>query len=167
MTVSVQPESREDADSIRSVHLAAFPTALEADLVQALHDDCDSEVSLIAKDGGKVVGHVLLSRMKVEGDGRDYRAVALGPVAVLPERQREGIGGTLIEESLKRAKELGCELAFVLGEPAYYQRFGFDPKTAAPFASPYSGEFFMAKSFGATLPSSGTATYASAFAELA
>jgi putative acetyltransferase len=166
MTVLIQPESWDDADGIRAVHLAAFPTTLEADLVKALHDDFDSEISLVARDDGQIVGHVLLSRMKVEGDGREYRALGLAPVAVLPERQRQGIGRELIDEALARAEKLGEELIFVLGEPEYYERFGFDPKTAAPFASPYAGAYFMARSFGASLPSSGTADYAPAFAKL-
>jgi putative acetyltransferase len=166
VTVRIQPENWEDEAGIRAVHLAAFPTPLEADLVRALHDDLDSVISLVARDGGNVVGHVLLSRMKVEGDGREYRALGLAPVAVTPDRQGQGIGSELIEDALRRAERLGEELVFVLGEPDYYQRFGFDPKSAAPFASPYSGPHFMAKSFAAELPSSGTASYAPAFARI-
>ncbi len=166
MSLRVQPESREDSDGIRAVHLAVFPTPAEADLVQMLHDDLDSQISLVAKDGAQVVGHVMLSRMQVEGDGRSYRALGLGPVAVIPELQRRGVGSALIDEAMRLAEQRGEEIVFLLGEPDYYRRFGFSREAAAPFASPYAGPYFMAKSFGSPLPASGTAAYAPAFAQL-
>ena len=158
----IRPETGDDEDAIRKVSLAAFPTAQEADLVQQLREDADSELSLVADDEGAIVGHVLLSRMNVEGDGRPYRAVGLGPVAVIPERQREGIGGALIEEVVRRAQDRGEEIVFLLGEPDYYRRFGFSAEAAAPFASPYAGPYFMAKAF-VPLPDKGEAAYARAF----
>jgi putative acetyltransferase len=92
--------------------------------------------------------------------------LGLAPVAVRPEFQRQGVGTALIRNALKRAEEIGEELVFVVGEPGYYARFDFAAETAAPFASPYAGRFFMAKSFGASLPASGTAAYAPAFESL-
>ena len=166
MSFRIQPEGWEDSDGIRAVHLAAFPTAAEADLVKMLHDDLDSEISLVAKDGPQVVGHVMLSRMRVEGDGRTYRALGLGPVAVIPELQGQGIGSALIDEAMRLAEQRGEEMVFLVGEPDYYRRFGFSAEAAAPFASPYSGPYFMAKSIGSPLPASGTAAYAPAFAKL-
>ena len=166
MSFRIQPESSEDSDGIRAVHLAAFPTAAEADLVKMLHDDLDSEISLVAKDGPQVVGHVMLSRMQAEGDGRTYRALGLGPVAVVPELQRQGIGSALIDESIRLAEQRGEEIVFLVGEPDYYRRFGFSPEAAAPFASPYAGPYFMAKAFGSPPPASGTAAYPPAFAKL-
>ena len=166
MSLRVQPESREDSDAIRVVHLAAFPTPAEANLVKMLHEDGDAEISLVAKDGAQVVGHVMLSRMQVEGGGRRYRALGLGPVAVIPELQRRGVGSALIDEAMRLAEQRGDEIVFLLGEPDYYCRFGFSPEAAAPFASPYAGPYFMAKSFGSPLPASGMAAYASAFAKL-
>ena len=152
MSLRVQPANAEDSDGIRAVHLAAFPTASEADLVKMLHDDLDSEISLVAKDDARVVGHVMLSRMRVEGDGRTYRALGLGPVAVIPELQGRGVGSRLIEEAMRLAEQREEEIVFLLGEPDYYRRFGFSPEAAAPFASPYAGPYFMAKSFGSPLP---------------
>ena len=166
MSLRVQPENAEDSDGIRAVHLAAFPTPAEADLVKMLQDDRDAEISLVAKDGVQVVGHVMLSRMQVEGDGRTYRALGLGPVAVIPELQGRGVGSGLIEEAMRLAEQREEEIVFLLGEPDYYRRFGFSPEAAAPFASPYAGPYFMAKSFGSPLPASGTAAYAPAFAKL-
>ena len=166
MNLRVQPENAEDSDGIRAVHLAAFPTPAEADLVKMLHEDLDSEISLVAKDGAQVVGHVMLSRMQVEGDGRGYRALGLGPVAVIPELQGRGVGSALIEEAMCVAEQRGEEIVFLLGEPDYYRRFGFSLEAAATFASAYAGPYFMAKSFGSPLPASGTAAYAPAFAKL-
>ena len=165
MSVRIRPETGGDQESIRAVNVAAFPTSQEADLVQALHDDFDSVISLVAEDEGNVVGHVLLSRMRVEGDGRQIRALGLAPISVLPDRQAQGVGSALIDEALRRAEESGEEMIFLVGEPGYYRRFGFSAEAAAPFASPYAGPYFMARAF-VPLPQSGKADYAAAFEEL-
>jgi putative acetyltransferase len=124
-------------------------------------------LSLVAVEEGLIVGHVLISRMQAEGDGRPYRAVGLAPVAVLPERQKQGIGSVLIREALDRLRAQGEEIVFLVGESAYYRRFGFDAATAAPFASPYAGPYFMALALGdIDLPAAGRADYAPAFAGL-
>jgi putative acetyltransferase len=164
----VRPETGDDAAAIEGVHLAAFPTCAEADLVRRLHEDFDSEISLVAEQGGAIVGHVMLSRMEVTGDGEPIRALGLGPVGVLPGHQGAGIGGALIESALAVARTLGEELVFVLGEPAYYERFGFTAATARPFASPYAGPYFLALALrpGAASPASGSASYAPAFSKL-
>ena len=163
----VRPAGPGDAAGIRAVERAAFPTSAEADLVERLERSGDVVVSLVAEREGEIVGHVLLSRMRVVGEGRDYRALGLGPVAVAPPWQRRGIGSGLIEGALAIAEATGEELVFVLGEPEYYSRFGFTERTAAPFASPYSGPFLMALTLGgARLPRTGSAEYARAFAEL-
>ena len=169
MSVSTEVRASVPGDdhAIRAVHLAAFPTALEADLVDQLQRDGAVVLSLVATEDGRVVGHVLISRMTAEGDGRAYRAVGLAPIAVLPERQRTGIGAQLIREAVTRLREQGEEFVFLVGEPDYYCRFGFDAATAAPFASPYAGPYFMALALnGAELPASGRADYAPAFADL-
>ena len=164
---SVRPASPSDAAAIRAVHLAAFPTSAEAELVGMLERDGDAVVSLVAEQEGEIVGHALLSRMRASGDGRDYRALGLGPVAVAPGWQRRGIGSGLIEGALAIAEATREEIVFVLGEPEYYGRFGFAQATAAPFASPYAGPFLMALTLrGAQLPRAGSAEYARAFAEL-
>jgi putative acetyltransferase len=166
VSLHIRPEAGGDDKAIRALLLAAFPTNAEAELVRMLHEDRDSEISLVAEETDGILGHVMLSRMKAEGDGRTYRALGLGPVAVVPKRQGQGIGAALIGEALRRAEAIGEEILFVLGEPAYYGRFGFSAEAAAPFASPYAGPHFMAKTFGATLPSSGRTDYAPAFARL-
>jgi putative acetyltransferase len=156
-----------DAAAIRAVHLGAFPTPAEADLVEQLLAEGDSVVSLAAEEEGKVVGHLLLSRMSVSGDGRDYRALGLAPVGIVAQRQGAGLGSALIRAALEQAASLGEEIVFVLGSPAYYGRFGFRAEEAAPFASPYAGPHLMALRLrDVPLPGSGHADYAPAFAAL-
>jgi putative acetyltransferase len=166
--VDVRPATPGDADGVRQVHLSAFESSLEADLVERLGLDGDAAISLVAADGEAMIGHILFSRMTAEADGRSVDALGLAPVAVLPVRQRQGIGTDLIEAGLDAARLLGTQIVFVVGEPDYYGRFGFAAETAAPFASPYAGEYFQAKVLrnDFTLPASGRVDYAPAFAEM-
>ncbi|HEU0100252.1 MAG TPA: N-acetyltransferase [Allosphingosinicella sp.] len=168
MSLLVRPEAGGDVEAIRNVHLAAFLDSAEADLVDRLRGDFDSEISLVAEQGGEIVGHVMLSRMSVSGGGQVFRALGLGPVGVLPGSQGSGVGSALIRSALGIAGTLGEEVVFVLGEPDYYSRFGFSAEAAAPFASPYSGPFFMALWLHppAEPPAAGSAAYAPAFGAL-
>ena len=86
----------------------------------------------------------MLSWLTVRVEGRPPRAVALAPLAVLPERQRQGIGSRLVAASIEAARGLGVEAIVVLGHPAYYPRFGFSAAAAQQLASPFSGNAFMA-----------------------
>jgi len=164
----IRPAEPEDAAGIRAVHEAAFPTAAEAGLVEALIREGDAIVSLVDERQGEIVGHILLSRMQVAADGRALRALGLGPVGVLPGFQGGGIGGALIEAGLAIARATGEEIVFLLGEPDYYGRFGFSAAAAAPFASSYAGPFFLALALRPdfAVPAAGDAAYARAFADL-
>ena len=163
--VEVRAATPGDLDAIRRIHLAAFPTAVEADLVEKLVHQGDAVVSLVASDRGKLVGHILFSRMQAQCDGRAIDALGLAPVAVLPDRQREGIGSALIQAGLSEARVVGAEIVFVLGEPVFYGRFGFDAAMAAPFASAYAGPYLQVKALSPEFipPSDGSADYAAAF----
>jgi len=127
----IRDEGPADAPAVRAVVEAAFGRPLEADLIDRLRQDGDAAVPLVAVDGGEVVGHVLLSAMAAP-----FRALA--PVSVAPHRQRSGVGTRLIRAGLDRAGDGGWRGVFVLGDPAYYRRFGFDP-AARGFASAYAG----------------------------
>ena len=166
--MTVRIATTGDAQGIRQVHRAAFPTDLEADLVERLERNGDAVISLVAEEEGAIVGHILFSRMMAQADGRELSALGLAPVAVRPERQGSGVGASLIEEGISAARQSGTEMLFVLGEPAYYGRFGFDAGTAKPFASPYAGPYFQAMALqdGFSTPASGRADYARAFAEI-
>jgi putative acetyltransferase len=164
MTPAIRDETPADVAVIRAVNEAAFAGAQEADLVDALRRDGDLVLSLVADAGDAVVGHVAFSRMQIDDEGTSAPAIALAPVAVLPTQQRRGIGTTLIGDGLRRLRQSGETLVFVLGEPAYYGRFGF--AAAARFETPYPGPYFQSLALSPRAPSSGTARYARAFAAL-
>jgi putative acetyltransferase len=113
--IKVRDERPEDREAVRRVEEAAFGRTEEADIVDALRGDPAWALSLVAVADGEIVGHLLLSR----GD----RAMTLGPLAVLPEHQRSGVGAALMREGLARMDEP----VVLLGHPAYYTRFGFRP----------------------------------------
>lgn len=118
-------ETGADIPAVREINLAAFPTAAEADLVDALRADPAAWVeglSLIAADEhGRPVGHALLTRCHID----TTPALCLAPCAVLPEWQRTGAGSAAVRAALAAARSLGERHVVVLGHPAYYPRFGF------------------------------------------
>lgn len=135
----IRDERASDHPAIRAIHIAAFPTAAEADLVEHLRQDGDVGIALVALTGDAVVGHVMGSPMRAP-----FPALGLGPVAVLPGFRRRGVAERLIRRCLDRAKDEGAVGVFVLGNPAYYGRFGFRASHAAAFGSPYAGPHLMA-----------------------
>lgn len=143
MTI-VRAAAAADGPAIRAVLLSAFPTAAEADLVERLEKGGDVVIELIAEKNGTAVGYVLLSRITAVGDEGQLQALGLAPVAVLPDCQGLGIGTDLIDQAIAGARGLGTEIIFVLGDPEYYGRFGFEAAAAAPFASPYAGDYLQA-----------------------
>ena len=134
----IRAETPRDAAAVRAVHLAAFPTDLEARLVDAIRANGNDRVSLVAEVGGKVVGHALFSPVEVEG----HEGIGLAPVAVLPDLQGRGIGSALVQAGIAACSRLGVKFIVVLGEPRYYRRFGF---RATHLGNQYgAGEEFMA-----------------------
>lgn len=154
MTTPIPIEIREaspaNIDAIREINLQAFPFPGEADLVDALRSGGYARVSLVARlaqgesSEGHVVGHILLSDLSIETDAGAIPALALAPLAVLPEYQRKGIGHRLVEQSLTLARQHGHRIVIVLGHPEYYPRFGFSAELAEPLKSPFSGPPWMA-----------------------
>ncbi|WP_328592442.1 bifunctional class I SAM-dependent methyltransferase/N-acetyltransferase [Saccharopolyspora elongata] len=121
---TTRPETEADIPAIRAVNLDTFPTALEADLIEALREDPAwiDGLSIVAEDAnGEVVGHSLLTRSHVDG----FPALTLGPCAVLQRYQRTGAGSATIRAGLEAARAMGEKLVLVLGHPEYYPRFGF------------------------------------------
>ena len=159
----IRPEKDIDHASVRRLHLGAFETPAEADLVEHLRRDGSAVVSLVAVEGNDVIGHAMFSEMSAP-----FKALGLAPVAVLAGRRRQGVASKLIEEGVELAAAGPWQAVFVLGEPPFYQRFGFSPEAARGFDSPYSGPYFMVRPLSASgLPSrSGQVQYAPAFARL-
>lgn len=131
-----------DRPSIRAIVEAAFGQPDEADLVERLRADGDVMFELVEEDAGEVIGHILYSRLWA--DSVNLYA-ALAPLAVRPDRQRDGVGKRLTAASIETAKEFGAQAVIVLGHPKYYPKFGFTTDAAAKVKSPYSGSpAFMA-----------------------
>jgi putative acetyltransferase len=124
--------------------------------------------SNVIEENGKILGHIALSPMKAAADGQPIRALGLGPVAVMPDRQRSGIGSQLIHAATSWARTGNWRLIILLGDPDYYCRFGFSADAAKPFDSPYTGPYFQALWLDESpqTPQSGRADYASAFGRL-
>jgi putative acetyltransferase len=122
---AIRPEQPADVDGIRRVLLSAFDGDAEARLVDALRDSAGwlPGLSVVLRDDTEVLAHVLLSRILVDG----APALALGPVAVLPNDQRRGLGSAVIRDALDRATAAGETLVVLVGEPEFYARFGFVP----------------------------------------
>jgi len=155
----IREEAASDWPLIRAVDEAAFPGPGEARLVDRLRVDGDAVYSLVAVEADAIAGHAMLSRMTAP-----FKALGLGPVAVLPARQRCGIGGQLIRDGLSRAAREGWHAVSVLGDPEYYKRFGFDVGEAADFTCRYAGPHFMIAALQVRLAAlSGIVEYPPAF----
>jgi putative acetyltransferase len=142
--ITIRSETAADHDAIRHVNQEAFGSDVEGQLVDALRDGGFVRLSLVAELDGRVVGHVLFSDIQIVSDDQSVEALALAPMAVLPQHQRQGIGTQLVHRSLDSCRENGYRIVVVLGHPNYYPRFGFSPELAAPLQSQYAGEAFMA-----------------------
>jgi putative acetyltransferase len=167
--MEIRPEQAADIGAVRAVNRAAFETATEADLVDALREQAKPIVSLVADDDGSIVGHILFSPVTLSGH-EELRIMGLAPMAVLPAVQRRGIGSALVRAGLESCRRLGCCALVVLGHPEYYPRFGFTPASRFGIGSEYEvpDEVFMALELepGALHDRSGTIRYHPAFANL-
>jgi putative acetyltransferase len=142
--VEVRPETPEDHEGIRQVNRLAFGQEDEARLVDALRAGGYVRLSMVAAEGGAVVGHVLFSDLPVVTPAGTLHALALAPLAVVPSRQRQGVGTRLVQEGLRACAAAGHRVVVVLGHRDYYPRFGFSAPLAEPLQAPFSGPSFMA-----------------------
>jgi putative acetyltransferase len=122
--VLIRAEEQRDRAAVRAINVCAFETPAEANLVEALRDQAQPLVSLIAEEHGAVVGHIMFSPVSLSDDPT-LRIMGLAPMSVAPEHQRQGIGSALVRAGLERCRQLGFGAVVVLGHPAYYPRFGF------------------------------------------
>lgn len=126
--MQIRPERAGDATTIRALTDAAFQgksfsDGTEGQVVDALREAGALTLSLVATDGGEIVGHVAFSPVTIDGKAGDW--YGLGPVSVWPDHQRKGIGRVLIREGLRQLQTMGAGGCVLLGDPAYYARFGF------------------------------------------
>lgn len=166
--IEIASETPADVAAIHAVTIAAFLNAqhtshTEQFIVDALRKSGQLTVSLVAKVDGAVVGHVAISPVSISDGATGW--YGLGPISVVPEYQRRGIGSRLMYEVLRLLQERGASGCVLLGEPEYYNRFGFaaDPNLMLPGVQL---EHFQALSFGTSNPR-GTVSYHAAFNALA
>jgi putative acetyltransferase len=165
-TVLVRKESPADAQAIHALHSAAFPTAAEAVLVDALRAAGQLSISLVAIEREQVIGHVGLSPVTVDGV---RLGLGLAPVAVRLDCRQRGVAARLIREALELCRTAHAGLVVVLGDPRYYGRFGFAPGRRLALRDEYEGgdAFQAIELVQATVPAEGgLVRYAPEFATL-
>jgi putative acetyltransferase len=146
--LKIRPETEEDFAKITEVNELAFGQKNEGILIERLRrtDRFIPELSLVAELEGKIVGHILFYPVTIRSANSEFSSLSLGPMAVIPKLQRQGIGSRLVTEGLKSAARLGYRSVIVLGHPEYYPKFRFKPASRwnikAPFDAP--DEAFMA-----------------------
>lgn len=123
-SIEIRPESVDDHARVYAVERAAFDSTLQAELVEALRRSAEPQLSLVAVLEGEIVGHVFFSPVTFESE-EARPAAQLSPVAVAPSRQRRGIGSALIRAGLDACPSQGWSSVFLVGNPLYYSRFGF------------------------------------------
>ena len=157
----IRHETPADIPAVRAVNEAAFETGAEAALVDALRENGNFTLSLVADIEGEVVGHILFTDIEMKPGGADARMLGLGPMAVRPDRQGRGIGGALVRRGLEDCRELGYRGVVVLGHPAFYPCFGFTPASQHGITCIYDApdEAFMALALGGGKLPKGRALY--------
>jgi len=125
----LRTEQADDHEAISDITAKAFRGVEHSDgsepaIIARLREAGALALSLVAIEGGGIVGHIAFSAVTI--DGRDCGWFGLGPVSVLPDRQRQGIGRALIEAGLAELRARGAAGCVLLGEPEYYRRFGFE-----------------------------------------
>ncbi|MBM3561585.1 MAG: N-acetyltransferase [Alphaproteobacteria bacterium] len=158
-SATLREETAEDHPAVRELLTAAFERSGEAELVDALRNEGDLVLGCVAAVDGLIVGYAALSRVRAP-----FPALGLGPVAVAAAYRCKGVAGALLRWSLARAQNDQWRGVFVLGDSAFYGRFGFRPELAAGFSSPYACPRFMALALNGALPDKkGPVDYAPAF----
>ena len=162
-TVTVRQATPEDRKAIFGVEERAFGRKHEADLVERIVADGEQLLELVAEKDGRIVGHVLFSRLLVDPDGTPFDAVSLAPLAVDPDYQGQGVGSALVRRGHEILQARGEKLSIVVGDPAYYGRFGYARAGAERFTSDYQGDAMQALYWGEA-PTSGQLAHPRAFA---
>jgi putative acetyltransferase len=162
--IAIRPEEPRDHAAIGVVTQAAFADSPHSDgsevrIIDQLRSDGDLTLSLVAEDGERIVGHVAVSPVQITDGSPDW--YGLGPIAVLPSLQRQGVGLQLMQRAIADMRMRGARGIVLLGDPAYYQRFGFEHDPQLVFPGP-PAEYFQRLVIDGDAPS-GTVSYAPAF----
>jgi putative acetyltransferase len=144
--ITIRGEASSDLQEIRIVIQSAFGQTEEADIVDKLRQDCPNRILLVAASENQVVGQVLFTPVTIQAKERIITGMGLGPMAVLPGFQRQGMGSQLVRAGLALIKKRKYPFVIVLGHPTYYPRFGFVPASRYGIRSEYESvpdEAFM------------------------
>lgn len=166
--IEIRAERPDDVEAIHRANVRAFGRESEAMLVDRLRAAGKAVVSLVAVQGGDIVGHILFSPVTVERAPVGFRAAGLAPMCVVPELQKLGIGSGLVRAGLDACRRVGYDVVVVLGDPPYYSRFGFVRAGERGLGNEYDADdAFMVTTpaEGALTGASGLVRYAPEFAE--
>jgi putative acetyltransferase len=143
----IRREAAGDERAVRAVEAEAFGRAEEAELVDRLRARGQHVLSLVAEDGTEILGHLLLTAVRVEGTPGEARVLGLGPMAVRSGQQRRGVGSRLVRAAIDESRRMGAAAIVVLGHPGFYPRFGFVPARDFGLVTDYdpSGSAFFAQ----------------------
>jgi putative acetyltransferase len=160
----IRPETSRDYAAIQAINIEAFanhPFSRQTEhlIVNALREANALTTSLVADDRGVVVGHIAFSPALI--DDADLKWFTLGPIAVSPDRQRQGIGSLLIADGLKALRQLGAHGCLLVGDPDFYRRFGFQHSEAMSVHG-VPAKYFLCLSFSGEIPK-GVVTHHPAF----
>ena len=165
----VRAEQDKDRAAVHAVYVAAFETPSEANLVDALREQAQPVVSLVAEEDGAIAGHTMFSPVSLLGHP-GLKVMGLAPMAVAPKHQRKGTGSALVRAGLEQCRQLGFVAVVVLGHAGYYPRFGFLPSTHFGIGCEYDvpEDVFMAMELqpAALRGITGTVKYHAAFGDV-
>ena len=125
--VEIRREKPDHIKQIYSLNEAAFEDSAEARIVDALRENCPGTLSLVAEADDEIVGHIFFSPVKIEWSGTVIKGMDLAPIAVRPDRQRQGIGSRLVRAGLEILEEQEYAYVIVVGHPGFYTKLGFEP----------------------------------------
>lgn len=144
--IKVRPEAMEDIPAIRIIEEAAFERLAEANLVDLCRERGNAALSLVAVEADRIMGHILFTPVKLDPPHPGWNGLGIGPVAVLPEFQRRGIGSRLMTIGLEICRQHGYDFIVLIGDPAYYCHFGFIPGREFGLSSDYGdGDEFQVR----------------------
>jgi putative acetyltransferase len=166
----VRHEQPGDEAGIRWVNDQAFGHSDESRIVDAARAAGHAVISLVAVEATTIVGHIMFTPVSIEPYRPALRALGLGPMAVMPDRQRKGIGSRLVEAGLEASGRLGYQVVVVIGHPTYYPRFGFRPARACGLQTEFDvpDDLFMVAELapGVLAGASGVARYGPEFGDI-
>ena len=174
MNIRIRQENQIDRKAVEAIIETAFKTEVYSDQTEHLlvarlreSDAFIPQLSLVAEVNGKIVGHILLTKITIKNDLNSFPSLALAPVSVLPAYQKRGIGGRLIQEAHRIATELGHSSIVLLGHADYYPRFGYELTSKygikLPFEAPEENCMVVELVEGSLKEVSGVVEYAKEF----